>query len=174
MNIEEIKELMDALAERDIAELEIQRGEERIRIRRTSPAEGANQPPYVIVTPGSAVAEGAATPAVLPASNQPPSTASSAPTVEPETAEAKEEEADLTTITAPIVGTFYAARSPGEDPFVQVGDEVRAGQVLCVIEAMKLMNEIEAETAGTIVKQHAANAQPVEYGEPLFAIRPSA
>ncbi|MCL6546380.1 MAG: acetyl-CoA carboxylase biotin carboxyl carrier protein, partial [Bryobacteraceae bacterium] len=80
---------------------------------------------------------------------------------------------NLVAVKSPIVGTFYEAPSPGAPPFVQVGDRVQVGQVLCIIESMKLMNEIEAEVAGTIVSKLVANAQPVEYGETLFTIRPN-
>ncbi|HXT21947.1 MAG TPA: acetyl-CoA carboxylase biotin carboxyl carrier protein, partial [Thermoanaerobaculia bacterium] len=75
-------------------------------------------------------------------------------------------------VTSPIVGTFYAAPSPDAEPFVRVGDRVRVGQVLCIVEAMKLMNEIESDVAGTVMQVYPKNAQPVEYGEPLFGIRP--
>jgi acetyl-CoA carboxylase biotin carboxyl carrier protein len=81
-------------------------------------------------------------------------------------------EQDLTMVKSPIVGTFYEAPAPGAPPFVQVGTQVQAGQVLCIIEAMKLMNEIESEVPGEIVKIFVQNGQPVEYSEPLFAIRP--
>ena len=82
------------------------------------------------------------------------------------------EEQGLVTVKSPIVGTFYRAPDPGSPPFVNVSDHVRVGQVLCIIEAMKLMNEIEAEVAGEIVKVHHESGQPVQYGEPLFVIRP--
>jgi len=75
-------------------------------------------------------------------------------------------------VRSPIVGTFYEAGSPGAPPFVQPGDVVRTGQVLCIIEAMKLMNEIESDAGGTVVKRYVENAQPVEYGQPLFALKP--
>jgi acetyl-CoA carboxylase biotin carboxyl carrier protein len=78
----------------------------------------------------------------------------------------------LTVVKSPIVGTFYRAPDPSSPPFVNVGDQVKVGQVLCIIEAMKLMNEIEAEVAGEVVKVHHENGQPVQYGEPLFSIRP--
>ena len=84
---------------------------------------------------------------------------------------AKAEEEGLHQVRSPIVGTFYEAPSPGAPPLVKVGDQVIAGQVLCIIEAMKLMNEIEADVAGEIVKKFVANGQPVEYGQPLFAVR---
>ncbi|MEN8165338.1 MAG: acetyl-CoA carboxylase biotin carboxyl carrier protein [Acidobacteriota bacterium] len=76
-------------------------------------------------------------------------------------------------VPSPIVGTFYRAPNPEADPFVRVGDDVRVGQVLCIVEAMKLMNEIESDVDGTVVKVHVDNAEPVEYGQPLFTIRPA-
>jgi len=87
------------------------------------------------------------------------------------TAPAQEEEAGLHIIKSPIVGTFYECPSPGSPPFVKVGDTVKTGQVLCIVEAMKLMNEIESEVSGEIAKCLVSNGQPVEYGQPLFAIR---
>ena len=89
----------------------------------------------------------------------------------PQVAEA-EEDVDLVLVRAPMVGTFYEGASPGSPAFVEIGDNVRQGQVLCIIEAMKLMNEIESDASGVVVKRFVSNAQPVEYGEALFAIRP--
>ena len=168
MNLDEIKELMDALAERDIQEFELERGDEKVRIRRGSSDDG-NRPPYVIVAPGvSAPQQIKEIPS--PAGEEPrkpldPTAETAAPT--------ESSDAGLTQVKSPIVGTFYEAPSPDAEPFVEVGDQVTAGQVLCIIEAMKLMNEIEADVAGTIEKQLVSNGQPVEYGEALFAIRPS-
>ncbi|NWG00322.1 MAG: acetyl-CoA carboxylase biotin carboxyl carrier protein, partial [Thermoanaerobaculaceae bacterium] len=110
--------------------------------------------------PQAAVA--AAQTAPLPAASAP------APAVVPE-----ESEEELAFVTSPIVGTFYRAPNPEAEPYVKVGDRVSKGQVLCIVEAMKLMNEIESDTAGVIVKIYPENAQPVEFGERLFAIRPS-
>jgi acetyl-CoA carboxylase biotin carboxyl carrier protein len=117
--------------------------------------------------------EQGALPAAQPPQEQPTSRAPEPPETPPPTKpDAPPEPAEeLTMITAPIVGTFYEASSPGAPAFVQVGDRVEAGQVLCIIEAMKLMNEIEAEMGGVIVKRFVQNGQPVEYGEALFAIK---
>ena len=90
----------------------------------------------------------------------------------PSTAQAATPQADLFIVKSPIVGTFYECPSPGSPPFVKVGDTVEIGQMLCIVEAMKLMNEIEADVAGEIVKKLVANAQPIEYGQELFVIRP--
>ena len=166
MNLDEIKELMDALAERDIQEFELEKGDEKIRIRR-GPAESDDRPPYVVVAPGLSAPQGA----------EMSSSAAQAPPkpIDPPADAANDAQADdgFTQVQSPIVGTFYEASSPDAEPFVSVGDKVSVGQVLCIIEAMKLMNEIEAEVAGTVEKRLVSNGQPVEYGEPLFAIRPN-
>lgn len=167
MNLDEIKELMDALAERDIQEFELERGDEKVRIRRGSSDDG-NRPPYVIVAPGVTAPQITEIPS--PAGQQPPK-----PLDPPAESAAPPDSSDagLEQVNSPIVGTFYEAPSPDAEPFVEVGDKVIVGQVLCIIEAMKLMNEIEAEVAGTIEKRLVSNGQPVEYGEALFAIRSS-
>jgi len=166
MTLEEIKELIHIVNESGIAELEVQRGESRVRIRRS---HAALRQEYVL-TPGVA-------PVVTPASPvsptpqpaeivQPASAVSTAPAV-------PEEEAELVFVKSPIVGTYYDAPSPGAPTFVKVGDHVTPGQVLCIIESMKLMNEIEAEIQGTIVKKLVENGRPVEYGEALFGLLPA-
>ena len=156
MTVDEIRELINLAAETGIAELEVQRGENRVRIRRASFAA-----PQEIV-----VAQGYAATAVPPPVPNPATSAS--------THEApKEKPADpgLTLVKSPIVGTFYESASPGAAPFVRVGERVQPGKVLCIIESMKLMNEIESETAGIIESKLVINGQPVEYGEALFAVR---
>jgi len=157
MNLREIKELIDTLIEKDITEFELERGNEKIRIRRGSP-DGT---PQVIFSAAPLSAPIAAAP--LPAV---PVAAPLAPT---EVKPAAQEELHL--VKSPIVGTFYESPSPGAPPFVQVGDTVEAGQVVCIIEAMKLMNEIESDAAGVVEKRFVSNQQPVEYGEALFGIR---
>lgn len=162
MNQKELKELIEFLIEKDIAEFELERGDVKVRIKRG----GAG---VMIAAPGDrtyvAVPAPPPAPAVTAASPAPPASGPA-----PAAGEAAEE-AGLHMIRSPIVGTFYEAPSPGAPPFVKVGDKVAAGQVLCIIEAMKLMNEIESDYTGEIVKKFVANAQPVEYGQPLFAIR---
>lgn len=156
MNLEEIKQLIDLANESGVAELEVQRGENRVRIRR---AVAATQD-YVVgnETRFSADTGGTASfTAAVPQSQSHP---------------AKNEDSNLIVVKSPIVGTYYEAPSPEADPFVSVGDAVRPGQVLCIIESMKLMNEIECEHSGVIVSLYAENGQPIEYGEPLMAIRP--
>jgi acetyl-CoA carboxylase biotin carboxyl carrier protein len=160
MNQKELKELIEFLIEKDIAEFELERGDVKVRIKRSAqPASsGASEPRYFAVqaTPEIVVTPAAGGPPVA----SPPTTAEPAP------------QENLHMVRSPIVGTFYESPSPGSPPFVKSGDVVEAGQVLCIVEAMKLMNEIEADVGGEIVKQLVANGQPIEYGQDLFAIRP--
>jgi len=155
MNQKELKELIEFLIEKDIAEFELERGDVKVRIKRgTLVSVVPAQPP--------AVAHAPSTSAVL---GQMPSASAS-------DTKAPAAEEGLHTVKSPIVGTFYESPSPGSPPFVKPGDAVEAGQVLCIIEAMKLMNEIEADMGGEIVKRLVNNGQPVEYGQALFSIRP--
>jgi acetyl-CoA carboxylase biotin carboxyl carrier protein len=153
MNLEEIKQLIDLANESGVAELEVQRGENRVRIRRATPDVQDYVMPAGAVR---AVAPRAATPSAGGSAPETPGT----------------DDPNLIVVKSPIVGTFYESSAPGSAPFVAVGDSVKPGQVLCIIESMKLMNEIECEHAGTIVSVFASNSQPVEYGEPLMSIRP--
>ncbi len=163
MNQKELKELIDFLIEKDISEFELERGDVKVRIKRggeTAAPVIAHAMPMTAMPMVAPPAQASHAPAAAAA---PPASASAPPA-------AAEEE--LHTVKSPIVGTFYEAPGPGALPFVKVGDQVAAGQVLCIIEAMKLMNEIEADASGEIVKVLVNNGQPVEYGQPLFAIRP--
>ena len=166
MNQKEIKELIELLVEKDIAEFEMERGDVKLHIKRGS-AEAAPHVVQVAAPPVQAVPVVATVPGVSPepAAAATPKSAAATPTP------AADEEASLHIVKSPIVGTFYAAASPGAPPFVAVGDSVKEGQVLCIIEAMKLMNEIEADATGVIAKQFVNNGSPVEYGMPLFGIR---
>jgi acetyl-CoA carboxylase biotin carboxyl carrier protein len=165
MNQKELKELIDFLIERDISEFELERGDVKVRIKR-----GADAQATAVSHPGPAFAPAPGVAAPLPGpTSTPAASPASAETVN--TAPPAVEES-LHIVKSPIVGTFYEAPAPGSPPFVKPGDVVQAGQVLCIIEAMKLMNEIEADVSGEVVKRLAANNQPVEYGQPLFAIRP--
>ena len=155
MNQRELKDLIEFLIEKDITEFELERGDVKVRIRRGGEAAAASLAPQYV--PAAAPAPGA-----VPAAGGAPSAAPAVPV----------EEAGLHTVKSPIVGTFYESPSPGSPPFVKVGDAVEAGQVLCIIEAMKLMNEIESDVAGEVVKRLASNGQPVEYGQALFVIKP--
>ena len=164
MNQKELKELIDFLIERDIAEFELERGDVKVRIRRGADSVATHAIHHAAaVTPVILNGPVAQAPAPVPAT-----AAQSAPAPA-----ASEPEEELHVVKSPIVGTFYEAPAPGSPPFVKPGDRVAVGQVLCIIEAMKLMNEIESDVAGEIVKRVAANGQPVEYGQGLFAIRPS-
>ena len=165
MNQKEIKELIELLVEKDVAEFEMERGDVKIHIKRGG--LGHHAPQVVQVA--------AAAPVVAPVSAPPPASVATE-AVKPAAATASTEAADeasLHVVKSPIVGTFYESASPGSPPFVAKGDSVKEGQVLCIIEAMKLMNEIEADATGQIVKQFVNNGSPVEYGIPLFGIRKS-
>jgi acetyl-CoA carboxylase biotin carboxyl carrier protein len=158
MNQKELKELIDFLIEKDISEFELERGDVKVRIKR-----GLDARPHAIA-------------AVVPApvAVAPPVTSAAppvAPSTPPAAAAAPAEQEGLHIVKSPIVGTFYESPAPGSPPFVKPGDIVRAGQVLCIIEAMKLMNEIESDVSGEVVKRLVANGQPVEYGQPLFSVR---
>ncbi len=169
MNQKEIKELIEFLVEKDIAEFELERGDVNVRVRRVGADMHAPAADVRYVAMPSAPAPAA--PVAPPVAAHAPAPPAAAPAPAPPAAEPAEE-TGLHIVRSPIVGTFYEAPSPGAPPFVKVGDTVNNGQVLCIIEAMKLMNEIESDYAGEIAKTYVTNAQPVEYGQPLFAIRP--
>jgi acetyl-CoA carboxylase biotin carboxyl carrier protein len=160
MNLKELKELIEFLEEKNIAEFEMERGDVKVRIKRagdqTIVHTGGEPRFYAVPAAPAPGPELAAVPAV--------------PAAVPPAAPAPEE--GLHMVKSPIVGTFYEAPSPGAPPFVKPGDSVEVGQVLCIVEAMKLLNEIECDLAGEIVKNLAVNGQPIEYGQDLFVIRP--
>jgi acetyl-CoA carboxylase biotin carboxyl carrier protein len=161
MNQKELKELIEFLIEKDISEFELERGDVKVKIRR-----GADAQPVPVITPVAAM------PAVAPVAPVVAAPHAHIPAVGGDTTgsgAAPEEELHL--VKSPIVGTFYEAPAPGAPPFVRPGDSVQVGQVLCLVEAMKLMNEIESDVAGEIVRVLAVNGKPVEYGQPLFSIR---
>lgn len=155
MDIRKVKKLIELLDESGIAEIEITEGEESVRISRYA-ASVAAPPPQVIPAP-------AAMAAAAPA----PATATATPSP---VAAAAEPEEEGHAVTAPMVGTFYSSSSPGSPPFVQVGDRVSEGDTLCIVEAMKMMNQIEAEVSGSIKSIRVQNGDPVEYGQILFMI----
>ena len=163
MTVDEIRELINLAAETGIAELEVQRGENRVRIRRASFAAPQE---IVVAAPGYAAA-----PAFAPAPAPPPAAAAPPPAPTHEAPKEKPADPNVVLVKSPIVGTFYESASPGAPPFVRVGERVEVGKVLCIIESMKLMNEIEAETSGIVERKLVMNGQPVEYGEALFAVR---
>src|ERR1041385_4555686 len=154
MTIDEIRELIRLVTDTGVAELEVQHGDDRVRIRR---AYNSGQDILVAPAPPPSVAHVAAAtaPAHTPA----------------EPAKAAGPDPSLVLVKSPIVGTFYEASAPGSPPFVRVGERIQPGKVLCIIESMKLMNEIEAEVSGVVESKLVLNGQPVEYGEALFAIR---
>ncbi|MGC2403240.1 MAG: acetyl-CoA carboxylase biotin carboxyl carrier protein, partial [Acidobacteriaceae bacterium] len=158
MNQKELRELIEFLIEKDIAEFELERGDVKVKIRRAGEhtVVHSREMPYVAVP-----VQQSGQPSAVPSITAPSPVAAVAP--------APEENLHL--VKSPIVGTFYEAPSPGAPPFVKVGDMVEVGQVLCIVEAMKLLNEIESDVAGEIVKKMGSNGQPIEYGQELFAVR---
>lgn len=154
MDIRKVKKLIELLDESGIAEIEITEGEEAVRISRY-PAGGVTYAPPAAMMVSPAAAEAPTAPA--------------APAI-PEVAGAPAERVQGIEVLAPMVGTFYSAPSPDAQPYVQVGDEVQAGDTICIIEAMKMMNAIEAETTGRIAAIQAEDGQPVEFGQVLFII----
>jgi len=156
LDISDLKEILRILEAQDITEFELEQDGVKLRVCRRSSAHAA--------APGAALTTLAPAAAAPPAPAPLPPPVAAAPPAEP--AE------NGTLVKSPIVGTFYRAADPNSPPFVSVGDRVKVGQVLCIIEAMKLMNEIEAEVAGEIARIHPENGQPVQYGDPLFTVRP--
>jgi acetyl-CoA carboxylase biotin carboxyl carrier protein len=159
MNQKELKELIEFLIEKDIAEFELERGDVKVKVKRGAVAVAFPESRYAPVhppAPGPAPVSAPASHLVDPAA--------AAPVPAPEET--------LHIVRSPIVGTFYEAPSPGAPPFVKVGDTLEVGQVLCIVEAMKLMNEIECDAAGELVRKLVTNGQPIEYGQELFAVRP--
>ena len=170
VNMEELRELIALLRDNGLAELELEREDFRVRLRREgAPASGDHSHQYVPVS--SPVGAYAPNPPAATAAN-PPESASATPTNQgAQAGSAPAADQDLHMITSPIVGTFYRSPSPTAEPFVKIGSNVEAASVVCIIEAMKLMNEIQAEASGEVVKIYVENGQPVEYGQPLFGIR---
>jgi acetyl-CoA carboxylase biotin carboxyl carrier protein len=157
MTIEEIRAIIQVMLESGVAELEVQRGDNRVRVRRSS-----SQQQEITLPALTSLA-----PVLMPAA-----TAAAPPVNSTSAAPAALPEPQVSTVKSPIVGTFYESPSPGSPPFVKVGDSVSTGQVLCIIESMKLMNEIEADAPGVIVSRLVQNGSPVEYGQALFTYRP--
>jgi len=158
VDLEQVEQLLAFMAQHGLEEFEYARGELHIRLKKSSANSNPNlayplRAPQILAAGGPAAPEAAG-----------PSVRESPP--EPAHVE------DVHMIKSPIVGTFYSAPRPGAEPFVKVGDHVEVGQELCIIEAMKLMNEIESDVSGEVVRIFVENGQPVEYGEPLFAVRP--
>ena len=158
--IEQIEQLIRFMGEHNLEEFEYSRGDVRIRLKKPSSgmvlsSRVATAPEIIVASPGSANSQGSA------------GAGQAAAAAEPRVAE------DLHLVKSPIVGTYYESPSPGAEAFVKVGQAVDSGQTLCIVEAMKLMNEIESDATGEVVRIFVENGQPVEYGQPLFGIRPS-
>jgi acetyl-CoA carboxylase biotin carboxyl carrier protein len=161
--LEQIEQLLAYMSEHNLEEFEFENGEVRIRLKKpsaapvyaTPPASRAYAAPEIIVAGASGASAASA--------GAPAAHAAAAPSTSD----------DLHLVKSPIVGTYYGAPSPGAEPFVNVGGFVETGQTLCIVEAMKLMNEIESDTSGEVLRVFVENGQPVEYGQPLFGIRPS-
>jgi len=154
--VEQIEHLLKTMTEHNLEEFEYSRGDLRIRLKK--PSAGIAYVPAAAVPAPEIIVAGALASA---ANNSAPAATEARPTE------------DLHLVKSPIVGTFYASPSPGAEPFVKVGGYIEAGQTLCIVEAMKLMNEIESDMSGEVLRIFAENGQPVEYGQPLFGIRPS-
>ncbi len=160
MTLDEIKDILAMMREHELAEFELERDDFKVRLKKQPVGGWAVAPmpvgPQMVAAPASAPLPAAAAHAA------------------PATATPASDEAEFAVVKSPIVGTFYRANEPGAKPLADVGDTVTKGQVLCIIEAMKLMNEINAECDGQVVKVYVENGQPVQYGERLFAIKPKA
>ena len=159
MNLDEIKQILEMMREHELAEFELERDDFKLRLRKTASGQWTTQMPQMNFM------------AAAPAAAAPVAAAASA-AAEPALT-AVDEDIDLTIVKSPIVGTFYRAPEPGAPSFVELGQPVRKGQVICIIEAMKLMNEITADSDGELVKAYVENGQAVQYGERLFAIKPA-
>src|SRR6202167_725905 len=162
--IKELKELIEFLKENDIGEFDLERDDLKVRIKFGHPSHATHASALDMARLSQLLAPGQHAPAA-PAQGI---HAVAAPAPVP-AADAQEEALHI--VKSPIVGTFYESSSPGAAAFVKIGDEIESGQVLCIVEAMKLMNEIESDAAGEVVKRLVTNGQPVEYGQPLFALR---
>jgi acetyl-CoA carboxylase biotin carboxyl carrier protein len=156
MDVDAIKQILDLVREHELTEFELEQGGVKLRVRKqgAAPAAAAPAAPQMMPLPAPALASVALAPSAV--------AAPAVPAVE---------SIELSVVTSPIVGTFYRSADPSSPPFVDVGQRVKKGQTLCIIEAMKLMNEIESEYEGEIVKVYVENGQPVQYGERLFAVK---
>jgi acetyl-CoA carboxylase biotin carboxyl carrier protein len=154
--LEQIEQILRTMSEHNLEEFEYSRGDLRIRIKKPA-ANVVYAAPRMVAEPEIIVAGAPSAHGAPPA----------APVAEPRASE------DLHLVKSPIVGTFYGSPSPGAEPFVKIGGHIETGQTLCIVEAMKLMNEIESDVSGEVLRIFADNGQPVEYGQPLFGIRPS-
>jgi acetyl-CoA carboxylase biotin carboxyl carrier protein len=160
-DVQHIEQLLELMSEHNLEEFEYSHGDLRIRLKKPSPVMNSARAiaaPEIIVA-GAPIAQAGLSPAI--------------PAPTPPTAPEPRATEDLHLVKSPIVGTFYESPSPGAEPFVKVGGYIETGQTLCIVEAMKLMNEIESDMSGEVLRIFVENGQPVEYGQPLFGIRPS-
>jgi acetyl-CoA carboxylase biotin carboxyl carrier protein len=168
VNMEELRELIALLRDNGLAELELERADFRVRLRREGTVVyGDHGSAYTITD----MVRNPLAVAPAPASDASPAAAPPAPPTGAHAPAAASDDLDLHIIPSPIVGTFYRSPSPSAEPFVKIGTSVEPQSVVCIIEAMKLMNEIQAEASGEVVKIYVENGQPVEYGQPLFGIK---
>jgi len=156
--LEQIEQILRTMSEHNLEEFEYSRGDLRIRVKK--PTAGMVLTAHRTVMAPEIIVAGASAPG---------GPATSAPSAPPESRPTE----DLHLVKSPIVGTFYGSPSPGAEPFVKIGGHVDTGQTLCIVEAMKLMNEIESDVSGEVLRVFVDNGQPVEYGQPLFGVRPS-
>ena len=162
-DIQDLKELIEFLKQYQVAEFDLDRGDLKIRLKFNQAEASA-----------AGLSDLARLLANIPAAPAPPAAAPAAPASAPSVAAAAADpDAGLHLVKSPIVGTYYGSPSPGAAPFISPGDQVQKGQVICIVEAMKLMNEIEADASGEVVKCFVSNGQPIEFGQPLFSIRQS-
>jgi len=161
-SLQEIKDLIEFAAAKQFDEIELERGDFRLRLSKGSTRPTVETPLQVTLPAISQVVAAPSTPSAPPPIIEP---------VVPVTPSAPPADEGLYIITSPIVGTFYRSSSPTADPFIKIGDSIESGQTLCIVEAMKLMNEIQSDVSGTVAKILVENAQPVEYGQPLFGIK---
>jgi acetyl-CoA carboxylase biotin carboxyl carrier protein len=160
-DIDDLKQLIEFLKQYQVAEFDLDRGDLKIRLKFAQESASSASLGELAKLIQTSAFTGRAAPAIAPATTAQPAAANQA------------EEETLHVVKSPIVGTFYASPSPGASAFVAPGDVVEKGQVICIVEAMKLMNEIESDEAGEIVKCLVSNGQPIEFGQPLFTIRPA-
>ena len=163
LNFNELRELVTTLSQTDISELTLKGADFELTLRKQGAIASASAPTFAAAAPDQPVA----VPVMSAPQTANPTAPAAPPTPPPST------DSNLVEITSPMVGTFYRSPAPEESPFVDVGDRIQTGQTVCIIEAMKLMNELEAEVSGEIVEILAENSQPVEFGQPLMRVRPN-
>lgn len=173
MDLDKIRDLLRLVADSGVAEVEIEEDDFKLVIRRDAPTVTVQSPVPYVQPFQSAYPPPAAPPAAQPVEHAPPAPAAQPSPAPAEGGSSSADSGSGTTVKAPIVGTFYRSPSPDADAFVNVGDTIAKGDVLCIIEAMKLMNEIEAEVSGVVRQILVENAQPVEFDQPLFVVDPS-